>query len=125
VIKLFVVADSVQSLILKAYDAFNRRDIDTVLSLMHPDVHWPNGWEGGYVEGHEQVRDYWTRQWKELDPHVLPVSFTITPENRVETAVHQIVKDKQGKLLADSIVTHIYSFEDELIKSMEIHHKTP
>jgi hypothetical protein len=33
---------------------------------MDADVHWPNGWEGGYVEGHDEVRDYLTRQWKEL-----------------------------------------------------------
>ena len=34
------------------YAAFNRREIDTVLAAMHPDVDWPNGWEGGRVHGH-------------------------------------------------------------------------
>jgi len=51
-----------EDVIKRAYAAFNERNIDTVLSLMHPDVHWPNGWEGGYVTGHKQVREYWTRQ---------------------------------------------------------------
>jgi hypothetical protein len=51
--------------IRKAYDGFNNRRVDEVLVLMHPDVHWPNGWEGGYVEGQE---------WKEIDPHVSPIS---------------------------------------------------
>ena len=46
-----------QDLVIKAYSAFNRRDIDTVLSTFHPDVHWSNGWEGGYVNGHDEVRN--------------------------------------------------------------------
>jgi hypothetical protein len=29
------------------YRAFNTRDIETALKLMHPDVDWPNAWEGG------------------------------------------------------------------------------
>ena len=43
--------EQIKMLITRAYEAFNARDIDALLSLMHPDVHWPNGWEGGYVEG--------------------------------------------------------------------------
>jgi nuclear transport factor 2 (NTF2) superfamily protein len=109
-----------QDLLKKAYDAFNARNIDAVLMLMHPDVHWPNGWEGGYVDGHEQVRDYWTRQWKEIDPHVEPVSYKEAGDGRIEVKVRQLVKDLQGKLLSDSMVNHIYIIEDTLIKSMEI-----
>src|SRR5215208_116934 len=52
----------VRETLRKAYAAFNARDIEVVLSLMHQDVEWPNGMEGGYVYGHEGVRAYWTRQ---------------------------------------------------------------
>jgi nuclear transport factor 2 (NTF2) superfamily protein len=109
-----------QDLIKEAYNAFNARNIDAVLLLMHPDVHWPNGWEGGYVDGHEQVRDYWTRQWKEIDPHVEPVSFKERGDGRIEVEVHQVAKDLQGKLLSDGMVKHIYTIEVGLIKNMEI-----
>ena len=44
-----------QDLIKKAYSAFNRRDIYTVLSTFHPEDHWSNGWEGGYVNGYDEV----------------------------------------------------------------------
>ncbi len=54
------------------YQAFNARDIDTILASLHPEVDWPNGWEGGRVYGHGGVREYWTRQWAEIDPHVEP-----------------------------------------------------
>ena len=58
------------------YAAFNRRDADTALAGMTDDVDWPNGWEGGRVEGREAVRDYWRRQWAQLDSHVEPTAIT-------------------------------------------------
>jgi nuclear transport factor 2 (NTF2) superfamily protein len=109
-----------QALIKKAYAAFNARDINTVLSTMHPDVHWPNGWEGGYVNGHEEVRNYWTRQWKELDPKVEPTAFKERENAQLEVEVHQLVKDLQGNVLFDGPVNHIYKFKDGLIINMDI-----
>ena len=109
-----------QDLIKKAYSAFNRRDIDTVLSTFHPEVNWSNGWEGGYVNGHDEVRNYWTRQWKEIDPNVEPRGFEEKGDGKVEVNVHQVVKDLQGSVLFDGMVKHIYAFEDGLIKSMDI-----
>jgi len=103
-----------------AYTAFNKRDIEAVLSLMNEDVHWPNGWEGGYVSGYDEVRDYWTRQWKELNPTVIPVSIEQRSDNEVEVTVHQIVKDIQGNLLFDGMVKHVYTFRNDKIQSMEI-----
>jgi hypothetical protein len=109
-----------QDLIKKAYSAFNTRDIDTVLLALHPEVRWSNGWEGGYVNGHEEVRSYWTRQWKELDPIVEPVSIKEKQNREIEVVVHQIVKDLQGNILFDGTVKHIYTIENGLIKNMEI-----
>ncbi len=103
-----------------AYDSFNERDIDAVLSLMKEDVHWPNGWEGGYVEGHNAVRDYWTRQWKEINPNVKPVSFREKENGEIEVEVHQVAKDMKGNVLFDGIVKHIYTIKDGLIESMRI-----
>jgi len=38
-----------ESLLRSAYSAFNARDIEAALELMHPEVDWPNAWEGGRV----------------------------------------------------------------------------
>jgi hypothetical protein len=38
---------SPEQLLRRAYEAFNARDIDAALALMHLDVDWPNGMEGG------------------------------------------------------------------------------
>ena len=108
-------------LLQKAYAAFNARQIDNVLLLMQSDVSWPNGWEGGYVHGHDEVRAYWERQWAAIDPHVEPVDFTQLPDGRMQVKVHQLVKDMQGNVILDGTVLHIYSIDDGLVRSMEIH----
>jgi hypothetical protein len=66
----------VEIVLRRCYDAFNRRDLDSALAIMHPDVLCPNGWEGGWVQGREGVRHYWRRQWAELNPHVEPRAFS-------------------------------------------------
>jgi hypothetical protein len=70
------VAISEQETILRQPTSISiDRNIDATLAMMHPEVDWPNGMEGGIEHGHEAVRKYWTRQWKILDPHVEPVQF--------------------------------------------------
>ena len=112
-----------ENIIQKAYDAFNARDIDAVLSLMEKDVHWPNGWEGGYVNGHDEVREYWTRQWKEVVPRVTPLAMQKTNDGKIDVEVRQLVKNLQGAVVFDGILHHIYTFNNAKIKSMEIVHK--
>ncbi len=107
-------------LIKKAYAAFNGRDIDKALSTMQPDVQWSKAWEGGYISGHDEIKEYWTRQWKEINPLVEPIGFNERQNGSVEVTVHQKVKDLQGKLMFDGNVKHIYTFENGLIKTMDI-----
>jgi ketosteroid isomerase-like protein len=105
----------------RTYRAFNDRDIETALALMHPDVDWPNAWEGGRVVGTDAVRDYWTRQFAEISSRVEPESFTQEPDGSVTVDVHQVVHDaNSGDLLTDSRVRHRYWFEDGLVTRMEV-----
>jgi len=103
-----------------AYADFNARRLEAVLARMCPDVVWPNGMEGGFVYGHEGVRDYWTRQWAILDPEVEPVEINADERGRWVVKVHQVVHDRQGKLLVDQIVHHAYQIRDSLIARMDI-----
>jgi len=102
------------------YAAFNRREIETVLAAMHQDVDWPNGWEGGRVHGHAAVRDYWTRQFKAVSPNVEPQGFRTEEDGCIVVSVHQVVHDLEGKLLSDSMVEHVYTIENGLIRKMDI-----
>jgi ketosteroid isomerase-like protein len=107
-------------LIRKAYTAFNARDLDGALALMHPDVDWPNGMEGGYVHGHAGIREYWTRQWGMIDPYVEPRNLATDADARIVVDVHAVVRDLQGQLLVDHMVQHVYTVENGLVRHMEI-----
>jgi hypothetical protein len=99
---------------------FNARDIDAALTLMHPDVDWPNGMEGGREHGHAAVRDYWTRQFTMIDPHVEPAHLETGDDGRITVDVHQVVRDIDGNVVSDGHVNHVYTFRDGLIAHMEI-----
>ena len=103
----------------RVYTAFNARDIDGALALMHEDVDWPNGWQGGRIQGREAVRDYWTRQFREIDSHVEPVDRTVSGD-RVAVTVHQVVKDLEGNVLSEGRTSHVYTLRDGLVARMDI-----
>jgi hypothetical protein len=109
-----------KALIKKAYAGFNNRNIDAVLSIMHPDIHWPKAFEGGYVIGQDAVRDYWTRQWSEINPKVEPLLITERPDGKIEVEVYQLVKDLEGNILFDGTVRHVYVIAGGLLQQMDI-----
>src|ERR1700744_2324174 len=105
------MAEQFRDIIKKAYSAFNERDIDKALSVMQTDVQWSKAWEGGYIIGHHEIKQYWTRQWTEINPHVEPVGFAERENGSLEVKVHQHVKGLEGNLLFDGMVKHIYTFK--------------
>ncbi len=110
----------VETVVRRCYDAFNNRDLEGALALMHPDVTWPNGWEGGWVNGRGGVRAYWQRQWAAIDPRVEPRAFRWDADGHLVVSVHQIVRDLTGTVIADQIVEHVYEMHDGLVRRMEI-----
>ncbi|HEY2472354.1 MAG TPA: nuclear transport factor 2 family protein [Terracidiphilus sp.] len=114
-----------QEILSNAYRDFNARNIEAVISRMHPQVEWANGMEGGYVHGRDEVRSYWTRQFITLNPHVEPRQITPHPDGRWIVEVHQVVHDSAGNLLLDTTVYHTYQFRDRLIARMDITDQAP
>jgi hypothetical protein len=109
-----------QTLIAQAYSAFNRRDIDSALALMSESVSWPKAWEGGRVVGKEEIRSYWSRQWKEFDPHVEPIEVIDHGAGKIDVRVHQLVKSLVGDVLSDSEIWHAYTIANGLIERMDL-----
>ena len=112
--------NSNRDLIIAAYKAFNAREIDTILAMLRPDVDWPNGMEGGRVNGRHNVRQYWTRYSlaRRGDPEC-----SIGEEDeagRSVVRVHQVVHDLAGNLVVDQFVEHVYTIRDGLIERMDI-----
>jgi ketosteroid isomerase-like protein len=110
----------IQTQLRDLYAKFNARDADGVLAMCAPDVDWPNAWEGGRETGHDAVRAYWTRQWQAIDPHVEPERIDVQPDGRVVVSVHQVVRDLDGAIVADTHVIHTYVLDDRTVTRMDV-----
>jgi ketosteroid isomerase-like protein len=110
-----------EQILRDAYAAFNARDLDAAIALMHEDVEWPNAWEGGRVRGRPAVREYWQRQFAAISSQVEPERFTGESDGSITVDVHQVVHDAQtGELLTDSNVRHRHWLDGDLIVRMDV-----
>lgn len=114
-------------MIQRMYANFNARNIDGVFAVLDDDVAWANGMDGGYVHGKEGLREYWTRQWSMVSPHVDPVAFAPSADGRVAVEVIQTVLDLEGKPLEgqahglrDKTVTHVFHVVEGRIVRFDI-----
>jgi ketosteroid isomerase-like protein len=114
-------------ILTRLYERFNARDIDAVLAALTDDVAWANGMDGGYVHGREAVREYWTRQWAMVSPHVEPVGFHRTGDGTVLAEVRQSVRDLEGRPLqgqahglTDKTVRHVFHFREGSVARFDI-----
>jgi ketosteroid isomerase-like protein len=111
----------------RMYNRFNARDIDGVLGALTDDVTWANGMDGGHVRGREAVRDYWTRQWAMVSPHVDPVNFGRAPDGSIVVEVRQSLRDLQGRALQgqahglrDKTIWHVFRFHQGKVTRFDI-----
>lgn len=112
---------SEEEILRSAYRAFNERDVEAAIALMHEDVDWPNAWEGGRVVGRAAVRDYWTRQFESISSKVEPRAFEVLPNGEVMVTVDQTVRDaRSGEKLSQGSTWHRYRIEDGLIVRMDV-----
>lgn len=114
-------------IIRRMYESFNARDIDGVLATLADDVAWANGMDGGHAHGHTELRQYWTRQWSLVSPHVDPVSFRQVSDDTIAVDVIQTIFDLNGKPLAgqvhgltDKTVQHIFSMVGDKVVRFDI-----
>jgi ketosteroid isomerase-like protein len=114
-------------LLKRIYDQFNARDIDGALAVLADDVVWANGMDGGHVHGREAVREYWTRQWAMVSPHVEPVNFHRTADDAVVAEVRQSVRDLEGRPLQgqthglrDKAVEHLFRLHNGKVTRFDI-----
>ena len=101
------------------YEAFNERDIDSIMEHFSDDIDWPNGMEGGRVIGKSAVRAYWEKQWTIISSTVTPKRFS-EQGDIVAIQVHQLVQNLAGEVLSDSFVSHTYTFAGDLVERMDI-----
>jgi hypothetical protein len=119
--------DNDVELVKRLYEDFNARDIDAVLAMLTEDVMWANAMDGGYARGHAGIREYWTRQWSMVSPHVEPVGFKKGDDGSIFVEVVQTVRDLEGNLLRDQThglkdktVGHVFRFKDGRVHRFDV-----
>lgn len=91
-----------------------------IISLMHPNVKWANGMDGGFVYGRDNVREYWRKQFEIIKSQLEPLNYETDENNRNVVTVHHIIRDLEGKVLAEMTNQHIFTIENGLIILFEI-----
>jgi ketosteroid isomerase-like protein len=115
-----VPAPEAEAMLRRMYAAFDARDVEAIADFMHPDIDWPNAWEGGRLRGHADVLAYWRRQFEAIDPRVTPEGLSERADGRIAVDVHQVVRSLDGELLADRRVVHVYTLRDGLVARMDV-----
>lgn len=114
-----------QQFLKDLYEAFNKREIETIISLMEPDVKWANGMEGGFVYGRDAVREYWLKQFETMRSRLEPLDYETDENNRNTVTVRLLVSDLEGNLLLEKTVRQIFTIENGLISLFEIGDNEP
>jgi hypothetical protein len=72
------------------------------------------------VVGKQEIRAYWSRQWKQFDPHVDPLEVLDDGAGRTHVRVHQLVRSLGGDVLSDTEVWHVFTIANGLIERMDL-----
>lgn len=108
-----------EALLNSLYEAFNRKDIEAVISALHPDVTWPNLFGEGRLRGHEAMRTMWRDQFATINPEATPITVTIQPDGSARVLISYVVRTLDGKVFTEEIATNTYRFRDGLISDMD------
>lgn len=106
-------------LIQQAYAAFNTCDTPTLLAMLHPQVRWAKTQQGDYMTGPDEVLQHWRKLWQEIDVNDEPTDIRELTDGRLEVAVHQVVKNKQGNTISEGSLKVLYAFQDGQIQQMD------
>jgi ketosteroid isomerase-like protein len=104
----------------RAYQLFNGRDVDALLSMMTDDVEWPDVANSAILCGKEEIRRYWEAQFAVSAPTVRPTEF-IRVGDELVAVVDQRIHDLDGQpLVQPTVVFHRYTFDGGLVRRMVV-----
>lgn len=107
-------------LIVRYFDALERRDIEAVLELTHPQVRFHDFLGGDEVDGLDEARDFYRRMF-ELSPDLDLIAVTESPDGRVRVDMQSSVHSPSGHLWSDTRQEATYVLVDGLIQGIELH----
>ncbi|MBO9707589.1 MAG: nuclear transport factor 2 family protein [Caulobacter sp.] len=112
--------DAAQDLVHRFLDALDRRDLDAVASLIHPQGRFRDYLNRGEVTGPEGIRDFHRRLFESLDVQIDKILVETMADGRVHAILQVAVRDQAGHLWSDTRVHVIYEVADGLILSQTL-----
>lgn len=109
-----------ESVVRRAYAAFNSRAIEAAVDLMDPEVDWPNVQQGGFLHGREQVRKHWREQFDHADPRIDISEIREKSDGSVEARIRQVVCKRDGTKMSDDQQVHLFTIVNNRIKRMDV-----
>lgn len=111
-----------QELLLKAYSAFNARDLVGVRAVLHPHGVWPDTLEASDqpIEGIEAIMAHFAHLFAVLSPNIQLIRVIEETEGSLTVESQHLVEDHQGNIWSDNRATLTYHFKDGLLSGMTI-----
>ncbi|WP_165188041.1 nuclear transport factor 2 family protein [Caulobacter soli] len=106
--------------IVRYYDALAHRDIEAVMTLMHPDAEFGDFLEGGDVIGSTAVRAFFQYMFDTLAPDFDLLAMTVEPDGRIRADMQVATHDRQGHIWSDTRSYALYTVVDGLIHGIEL-----
>ena len=112
--------DAASDLVHRFLDALDRRDLDAVAALIHPEGRFVDYLNRGEAVGPAGIRDFHRRLFDSLDVHVDKISIAPIGDGRVYAVLQVSVHNHAGQLWSDTRVHVIYEIADGLIKAQTL-----
>ncbi|HEX7781977.1 MAG TPA: nuclear transport factor 2 family protein [Sphingobium sp.] len=107
-----------KEVVLAAYDAYNARDAEAILTFVSDDVDWPDG--DKRLHGRDALRQYWLNQWTGTRTHDTPTDVTELSDGRIRVRLDQIVRDMDGAEISRGTFEYFFELRDDLITRLDI-----
>ena len=118
------VAESEQAAAVRQFtDAFNRRDFDSLLAAVDPDVElheWPAGPDAQIYHGQDEARqaiENWFDAWEWMKVEVEDI---VEAGERVLVTLHQRAKGKGSAVEVEIRSFNVYTFRDGKLIRMQL-----
>jgi ketosteroid isomerase-like protein len=108
-----------RELLLQAYAAYNRQDVEALVALISDDVEWPDD-DAGRLHGKDEVQAYWTEQWARTRTHDEPVGFSERNDGRTAVHISQVVRSLDGPVISKGQFLHRHRIKGGRIVRMDI-----
>jgi ketosteroid isomerase-like protein len=103
------------------FEAFNRRDFDAALALLHDSISWRTLFsvETDVLRGKQEIRVAWERQIEALDVHIDVVELTPLDGTRVLAVGRWRGRGSESGASVEQTAVQVFTVDDGRLRSVE------